>query len=90
MLDAVCALARQQGSSLGAVINGLVRESLRSTHVVKTVQTQRSGLPLLSMWLLGGVVDSRVRIRFRMLRRIVRLTGFIMEMELRRDQRWLL
>ena len=47
VLDAARALARQQGSTLGAVISDLARESLRSASSKKGAKGQRSGLPLL-------------------------------------------
>ena len=57
VLDAACALARQQGSTLGAVISDLARESLRSASSTTGAQRQRSGLPLLPIHDSGAVVD---------------------------------
>ena len=57
VLDAARALARQQGSTLGAVISDLARESLRSASSTTGVKGQRSGLPLLPIHDPGAVVD---------------------------------
>ena len=58
VLEAARALARQQGSSLGAVISGLARESLRSpARGSSDVERERSGLPLLPILSSGSVVD---------------------------------
>jgi len=58
VLEAARALARQQGSTLGAVISGLARESLRSqARGSSDVERERSGLPLLPIRTLGAVVD---------------------------------
>ena len=58
VLEAARALARQQGSTLGAVISGLARESLRSTaRGSSDVERERSGLPLLPIRASGAVVD---------------------------------
>ena len=57
VLEAARALARQQGS-LGAVISGLARESLRTPASGSSdVQRVRSGLPLLPILSSGAVVD---------------------------------
>ena len=58
VLEAARALARQQGSTLGAVISGLARESLRSpARGSSDVERERSGLPLLPILSSGSVVD---------------------------------
>ena len=58
VLEAARALARQQGSSLGAVISGLARESLRaSARGSSDDERERSGLPLLPIRTSGAVVD---------------------------------
>ena len=58
LLEAARALARQQGSTLGAVISGLARESLRSpARGSSDVERERSGLPLLPIRTSGAVVD---------------------------------
>ena len=58
VLEAARALARQQGSTLGAVISGLARESLRaSARGSSDVERERSGLPLLPIRTSGAVVD---------------------------------
>ena len=58
VLEAARALARQQGSTLGAVISGLARESLRSSaRGSSDSERERSGLPLLPIRNLGAVVD---------------------------------
>ena len=58
VLEAARALARQQGSTLGAVISGLARESLRgSARGSSDVERERSGLPLLPIRNSGAVVD---------------------------------
>ena len=58
VLKAARALARQQGSTLGAVISGLARESLRSpARGSSDVERERSGLPLLPILSSGSVVD---------------------------------
>ena len=58
VLEAARALARQQGSTLGAVISGLARESLRTPARGGTYSGQeRSGLPLLPIRTSGAVVD---------------------------------
>ena len=57
VLDAARALAQQQGSTLGAVISDLARESLRSASSKKGLKGQRSGLPLLPIHDPGAVVD---------------------------------
>ena len=57
VLDAARALARQQGSTLGAVISDLARESLRSASSTTGANRQRSGLPLLPIHDSGAVVD---------------------------------
>ena len=57
VLDAARALARQQGSTLGAVISDLARESLRSASSTTGANRQRSGLPLLPVHDSGAVVD---------------------------------
>jgi len=58
VLEAARALARQQGSTLGAVISGLARESLRSpVRGSSDSERERSGLPLLPIRSTGAVVD---------------------------------
>ena len=58
VLEAARALARQQGSTLGAVISALARESLRSTaRGSSDVERERSGLPLLPIRTAGAFVD---------------------------------
>ena len=58
VLEAARALARQQGSTLGAAISGLARESLRSSaRGSSDVERERSGLLLLSILSSGAVVD---------------------------------
>ena len=57
VLYAARALARQQGSTLGAVISDLARESLRSASSTTGAKGQRSGLPLLPIHDSGAVVD---------------------------------
>ena len=58
VLEAARALARQQGSTLGAVISALARESLRSpARGSSDVERERSGLPLLPILSSGAVVD---------------------------------
>ena len=58
VLEAARALARQQGSTLGAVISGLARESLRaSARGSSEDERERSGLPLLPIRTSGAVVD---------------------------------
>ena len=48
VLEAARALARQQGSTLGAVISGLARESLRSpARGSSDVERERQGLKVL-------------------------------------------
>ena len=56
VLDAARVLARQKGTSLGAVISGLARETLRSRASQPSAQ-QRSGLPLLPLKATGALVD---------------------------------
>ena len=58
VLEAARALARQQGSTLGAVISSLARESLRaSARGSSDDEQERSGLPLLPIRTSGAVVD---------------------------------
>ena len=58
VLEAARALARQQGSTLGAVISALARESLRSpARGSSDVERERSGLPLLPILSSVAVVD---------------------------------
>ena len=58
VLEAARALARQQGSTLGAVISALARESLRaSARGSSDDERERSGLPLLPIRTSGAVVD---------------------------------
>ena len=58
VLEAARALARQQGSTLGAVISALARESLRSpARGSSDVERERSGLPLLPIRTAGAFVD---------------------------------
>ena len=58
VLEAARALARQQGSTLGAVISDLARESLRSpVGGASDAERERSGLPLLPIRTSGAVVD---------------------------------
>ena len=58
VLEAARALARQQGSTLGAVISALARESLRaSARGSSDDEQERSGLPLLQIRTSGAVVD---------------------------------
>ena len=58
VLEAARALARQQGRTLGAVISGLARESLRaSARGSSEDERERSGLPLLPIRTSGAVVD---------------------------------
>ena len=56
VLDAARVLARQKGTSLGVVISGLARETLRSC-ASKPYAQQRSGLPLLPLKPAGALVD---------------------------------
>ena len=58
VLKAARALARQQSSTLGAVISGLARESLRSpARGSSDVERERSGLPLLPIRTSEAFVD---------------------------------
>ncbi|CRY91282.1 conserved hypothetical protein [Synechococcus sp. WH 8103] len=58
VLEVACAFARQQGSTLGAVISALARGSLRSSaRGSSDSERERSGLPLLPIRNLGAVVD---------------------------------
>ena len=58
VLVAARALARQQGSTLGAVISGLARQSLRvSSRGSSDSEQERSGLPLLPIRTSGVDVD---------------------------------
>lgn len=58
VLEAARALARQQGSTLGALISGLARDSLRaSARGSIDDERERSGLPLLPIRTSGAVVD---------------------------------
>ncbi len=58
VLVAARALARQQGSTLGAVISGLARQSLRaSSSGSSDSEQERSGLPLLPIRTSGADVD---------------------------------
>ena len=58
VLEVARAFARQQGSTLCALISGLARESLRSlASGSSVVKRERSGFPLLPTRNLWAVVD---------------------------------